>query len=93
MAEPNRDGWLVVVGVAYPVLAFGVLLGCGGRMGPLSFHPLAVLLPAVLLAATVVGLRANRVRFRWWAIAVFVAWLCVVVYGQWAIMVSASAAV
>lgn len=42
MDKSNHDGWLVAVGLAYPVVAFGLLLGCGGAMGPLAFHPLAI---------------------------------------------------
>jgi hypothetical protein len=93
MSEPIRDGWLVAVGLAYPVLAFGVLLGCGGWMGPLAFHPLAIPLPALMLAVTVVGLRSNGVRFRWWAVALFVAWLCVAVCAQWWVYAEAAASV
>ncbi|OWK45416.1 hypothetical protein [Fimbriiglobus ruber] len=93
MSEPNRDGWLVAIGLAYPVAAFGALLGCGGQMGLLAFHPLTVPLPAVLLAAIVIGLWSNGVRFRWWAVALLVAWLCVVVYAQWWVYAEAAAGV
>jgi hypothetical protein len=92
MGEANRDGWLVAVGLAYPVLAFATLLGCSG-MGPLAFDPLAIPLPAMMLAATVVGLRSSGVRFRWWAVALFVAWLCAAVCAQWWVYAEAAASV
>jgi len=93
MSEPNRDGWLIAVGLAYPVVTFGVLISCGGAMGPLAFSPLAVPLPAVLLALVVVILRAYGVQFRGLAITLFLAWLCVVVVAQLLVFAAASAAV
>ncbi len=93
MGETDRDWWLVVAGFVYPAVAFGVLLGCGGPKGPLAFHPLAIPLPAVLLAVAVVGLRDAGVRLRWWAVALFLAWLCVCVFAQWLVWAEAVAAV
>ena len=93
MNGPNHDGWLVVVGLVYPVVAFGVLLGCGGPMGPLTFHPFAIPLPAVLLAATVLCLRSSGVPFRSWVMALFMMWLIAVVYAQWTVYAAAAAAV
>ncbi|AWM40215.1 hypothetical protein GobsT_13380 [Gemmata obscuriglobus] len=93
MDGPNRDGWLVVVGLIYPVVAFGVLLGCGGWTGPMAFHPLTVPVPAALLAAVTIALWADGVRFRGRALALFVVWLLAVVSAQWVVYAAAAAAV
>jgi hypothetical protein len=93
MGGPNRDCWLLAAGLAYPVITFGVLLGCGGALGPLAFHPLAVPLPAALLATTAIGLRLGGARLRWSAVVAFVGWLAAVVWLQWLAYASAAAAV
>jgi hypothetical protein len=89
----NREGWLIAAGLAYPAVAFGVLLGSGGTMGPPAFDPLLIPLPATALAAAAVGLWLDGVRFRWWALALFIGWLAVVVYAQWLVYAEAAAAV
>ena len=93
MGEPYRDNWLLAVGLAYPVAAFGVLLGCGGAMGPLAFHPLAVPAPAVALAGAAVAARLSGRRLRWTSVALFAAWLAAATVGVWVVMEQAAAAV
>ena len=93
VGEPYRDGWLVAVGLAYPGAAFGVLLGCGGAMGPLAFHPLAAPIPAVALTVAAVAARLSGVRLRWASVALFAAWLVAATVGVWIVMAEASAAV
>jgi hypothetical protein len=93
MDGPDRDRWLLAAGLLYPVAAFGVLLGCGGAMGPLAFHPQTVLLPALALATADISLRLGGVRVRWASIALFLGWLAVVVWLQWLVLASASVAV
>src|SRR5439155_1372263 len=91
--RPSRDGWLIVIGALYPVIAFGVLLYGGGRWGPAAFSPLVVPLPALLLIASVVGLRVQGVRLRWGSVAAFAAWVLLVACGQWLVYAAAVAAV
>ncbi len=93
MGESNRDWWFLVVGFLYPIVTFGILLGCGGGMGPLAFHPLMIPLPALVLILTVIGLGLWGVRLRWWAAALFMLWLSVVVYAQFVVYAQAAAAV
>jgi hypothetical protein len=96
--EPERDGsdgdlWLVLAGVLYPLVGFGVLLLGGGTMGPLAFSPLAVPLPAFLLVASVIGFRVQGVRLRWGSVAAFVGWVLLMAYAQWSVYAATGASV
>ena len=87
------DGWLIAVGLLYPLVGFGVLLLGGGAMGPIAFNPLIVPVPAFLLIASVIGLRWDGARLRWGSVVAFIGWVLVVAYCQWLLYAAALAAV
>ncbi len=83
------DGWLVAVGLLYPLVGFGVLLLGGGALGPIAFNPLVVPVPALLLIASVIGLRWDGARLRWGSVVAFIGWVLVVAYCQWLLYAAA----
>jgi hypothetical protein len=85
--------WLVVAGVLYPLVGFGVLLLGGGTWGPLAFSPLVVPLPAFLIIASVIGFRVQGVRLRRGSVAAFVGWVLLMMYCQLLVYAAAAAAV
>ena len=89
----GRDWWLLVAGLIYPVGTFWLLLCCGGRMGPLGWHPLVIPLPALVLAVTAIALARGGARIHWLSVAVFIAWLFLIVYAQWSVWAQACASV
>ena len=87
------DGWLIALGAVYPFIAFGVLLGGGGRMGPAAFGPDVILVPALILVMSVVGIKAQGESVHWGSVAVFAGWVAIIVIGQLWVWVEAIASV
>ena len=77
----------------YAVVSFGLLLLCGGSMGPLAFSPLTIPLAAAVAILTVAGLRLSGVGFTGWVVFLFVGWVAAVSCVQMLINAAASAAV
>ncbi len=75
-------GWLVAAALAYAAVGFVVLLTGNGRMGPASFGPEVVVLPAVVAVSLAVGLRWGGGRLTWAAVVLFAGWVALVAFAQ-----------
>lgn len=83
--------WLVVVGIAYPVVLV-ILFAAGG--GPFAdpFWYCALILPQLLIAG-VLAMWGYGVRFSRAAVLAFAGWVILIWLAQWQIIYMASASV
>lgn len=91
--DSNWGRWLIVGGVAYAIVGFGLLFGGGGWMGPAAWGPETILLPALIAISAVVGGKLQGERLEWSSVVGFVAWVVFVTVIQFRVWFEAVAAV